>query len=354
MMTLLKYVLLGLGLIAMAGCIDEIDLNIDNESQFVIVDGLVSDVPGEYKVKLDFSPVIGVGNDNILTPISGAQVSLIGDNGTSVPYTEDDEDLGVYKAFTSVTPGISYHIDITTPDGQNITSIPTIAPESSLDITELDFEVAKVENFNVVGNITVTDFVDLFVSLDLAGKRRHPVRWRLDGEYQYLEQGRMLLNPKTCYIKETIDFNNIAILNTEEVATETVENVQLFRTLMNHRFHLLYCFHVFQYALTDEEYNYWSRVEELVNIDGTLFDPPPGSIIGNLVNNTNENGRVQGYFSVVGQTSKRFFVDVSKKDEFARSECADGFAGRNNPPRCSQCTLIRNSTLVKPPYWKIE
>ena len=161
----------------------------------------------------------------------------------------------------------------------------------------------------------------------------------------------MLLNPRKCFIKETIDFNNIAIINTDDVATDRIEDVQLFSTLMNFRFHLLYCFHVFQYALTDEEFNYWNRVEELVNIDGTLFDPPPGSIVGNLVNNTNDNGRVQGYFSIVGQKSERFFVDVTKRDEFAQSECIDGFAGRNNPPRCSDCTLINNSTLVRPPYW---
>ncbi len=353
MMTLLKYILLGLGVVTIAGCIDEIDLNIDNDSQFVIVDGLVSDVPGEYQVKLDFSPVIGVGNDNILTPISGARVELNGSDGSSVTYTEDEEDLGVYKAFTSVEPGVSYQLDVVTPDGQSISSLPTVAPEPTLDITELNFDVSSIESFNAVGNVISTDFVDLFVSIDLAGKERHPVRYRLDGEYQYQEAGRMLLNPRICYIKETTDFNNIAILNPDEIASDRIDNFQLFSTLMTFKFNQIYCFHVFQYALTDEEYNYWSRVEELVNIDGTLFDPPPGSIVGNLVNNTDENGRVQGYFSVVGQKSDRFFVDVTDKGAFARSECEDGFAGRNNPPRCSECTLINNSSLVRPPYWEL-
>ncbi len=351
MIRVIRFIIVIVGLISISSCIDEINLNIDNDSSFVIVNGLVSDVPGEYHVKLDYSPIIGVGNDNIFTPISGAQVVLNGSDGSSVMYTENPEDLGDYMATTSVTPGVSYQLDIITPDGQSISSQPTVAPEASLDITGLDFDVANVENFNTLGNVVSTEFVDLFVSLDLAGKKRDALRWRLEGEYQFVERGRMLLNPRTCYIKEQLDFNNIAIINTEEVAGDAIEGRQIFRTLMNERFNLIYCFHVFQYSLTEEEYNYWQRVEELVNIDGTLFDPPPGSIIGNLVDNNNEDGRVQGYFSIVGQNSKRLFVDVSQRGAFAESTCVDGFGGRNNAEECSNCPLIRGASLVKPSYW---
>lgn len=335
----------------LSACIDEISLNIDTDRQFVIVQGQVSDVLDMHQVTLAFSPIIGVGNDNILTPISGASVSLEGDNNTSVVFTESTDDPGTYEAFTATTPGVTYSLEVNTPDGQQIRSNPTVAPTSTVDIDALDFEISAIESFNALGNLVTTEFVDVNVSLDLSGPERPSLRWRLDGQYQYLERGRMLLNPRTCYIEETTDFNNIAIINTEEVAGNVVENRQIYSTLLSHKFNLIYCFHVFQYTLSEDEYNYWNRVEQLVNIDGTLFDPPPGSIVSNLVDMSNDASRVQGYFSVVGETSKRLFVDVTQKGAFAESECIDGFGGRNNPPRCSDCPTIRGSSLVRPPYW---
>lgn len=335
----------------LSACIDEISLNIDTDRQFIIVQGQVSDRLDMHQVSLAFSPIIGVGNDNILTPISGASVSLSGDDNTTVVFTESTDEPGTYEAFTATIPGVSYSLEVNTPDGSQIRSNPTVAPRSSVDIEALDFEISTIESFNALGNLVSTEFVDVNVSLDLTGTDRPSLRWRLDGEYQYLERGRMLLNPRTCYIKETTDFNNIAIINTEEVAGDVVENRQIYSTLLNQKFNLIYCFHVFQYTLTEEEYDYWNRIEQLVNIDGTLFDPPPGSIVSNLVDISNDASRIQGYFSVVGETSKRLFVDITQKGSFAESECIDGFGGRNNPPRCSDCPSIPGSSLVKPEYW---
>ncbi len=335
---------------AVPSCIDEIDLNIDTERQFIIVNGLVSDVPDTYHVKLDYSPIIGVGNDNILTPVPSAQVVLKGDNGSSVQFFEKEDDDGLYEAFTATIPGVSYELEINTPDGLQIKSSPTLAPEPLLEIDTLKFDISIIENFNAAGNLITTEFVDLLISLKLPPDKRPYIRWRIKGEYKFVEAYRMALNPKICYVKENIDFNNIAILNTEDVGTDELSNFQLLSALMNDRFNQRYCFHVFQYGISEEEYLYWKRVKELINIDGTLFDPPPGSIVGNLITDENSGGRVQGYFSVVSQKSKRLFVDVTDKGTFAESVCSLRF-NANNPQKCFDCLTINGSSYTKPTYW---
>jgi len=64
-------------ILILPSCIDEIELDIDNDAQFVVIDASISDVGGLYTVSVKTSPILGVGNDNIFTPISGATVALV-------------------------------------------------------------------------------------------------------------------------------------------------------------------------------------------------------------------------------------------------------------------------------------
>jgi hypothetical protein len=56
------------------GCIDEIRLKIDDDNKSLAIEGLISDIFDTYQIRVHYSAVIGVGNDNVLEPISGAQV----------------------------------------------------------------------------------------------------------------------------------------------------------------------------------------------------------------------------------------------------------------------------------------
>ena len=262
----------------------------------------------------------------------------------------NDESEGVYEAELATTPGVSYTLNVSTPDGQNITSTPTVAPQSTIGIDSLDFAISKEERFNNEGFLITTEFVNVLADLNLTGAQRPFLRWRATGEYQFQEDARFLLNPKTCYVKESIDFNNLPILNTQEVATDRVDDLQILTTLLNERFLITYLFNVFQYTVTEDELKYWEKVEELVNIDGTLFDPPPGAIVGNLNAENDDEARVQGYFSVVAEVSDRLFVDVAQKGGFAITTCTRGFM-QENPAKCDDCLTINNSSLVRPPYW---
>jgi hypothetical protein len=112
----------------------------------------------------------------------------------------------------------------------------------------------------------------------------------------------------------------------------------------------VYCFHVTQYSITQSEYDYWARVNELVSIEGTLFDPPPGSISGNLVDVNNDQGRVQGYFSIAAAKSKRLFAVVSDQGFFPEQPCSLNFRDES-PEKCSDCLKINGSSYQRPSYW---
>ena len=92
-------------------CVDEIGLNVDTEQRTLVVDGFVTDSLGNFNLKLSQSSVIGVGNDNILTPIPGATVQLMDSEGQVYPYTAEEEGIYTLSAFKALR-GKEYFIDI--------------------------------------------------------------------------------------------------------------------------------------------------------------------------------------------------------------------------------------------------
>ena len=333
-------------------CIDEITLDIDNDQRFVIVEGLVTDVAGLYAVSVNNSPVIGVGNDNIFEPIEGCQVSLIDNTGRAISFIESTEDRGTYERnLVGLDLDKTYHIEVILPDGDVIESIPQPLPSAFVPIDFVEWDVIDVEFINESGNVATRPFVEIYVN-SLPIENDGFVRWRVTGEFDIIERAFGLLNPRHCYVSQAIDVNDILIANTEEFVEGRIVREPVSRLPIDSRFNILYLFNVSQFSMNEEEYIYWTNIEKLVNVDGTLFDPPPGIISGNLRNVTDPSKIVQGYFSVSRLSFFRRFVNIAERGYFADTDCLTR-PNANNPAKCLDCTTLPNSTLVRPPYWLI-
>jgi hypothetical protein len=112
----------------------------------------------------------------------------------------------------------------------------------------------------------------------------------------------------------------------------------------------LYAFTVTQQRISEREYNFWKQADQLINVDGTLFDLPPGTIKSNLFNVDNPNEVIPGYFSVVSKTRKIAFVSPFDIGYQPKTICTT-IPNRPNPDQCGNCLVIFNSTLEKPDYW---
>jgi len=91
-------------------------------------------------------------------------------------------------------------------------------------------------------------------------------------------------------------------------------------------------------------------VKEVIDIDGGLFDPPPGTIIGNIRNVDNPDDVAVGDFSVSSVFFKRAFVNRDDTGVFIRDKCG-GFRF-DVPFGCMNCLEITQSTLERPDYWE--
>ncbi len=64
-----------------------------------------------------------------------------------------------------------------------------------------------------------------------------------------------------------------------------------------------------QYGLTREGYDYWNEMAKTTETTGSIFDPLPSRITGNIRSVTTPEEAVFGFFSAGESTSKRIFIN---------------------------------------------
>lgn len=332
-------------------CIDEIGLNVDTEQRSIVIDGFVTDSLVDFQLKIAESSVIGVGNDNILDPVSGATVQLLDTDGGVYPYTELADEPGTYEIYTfKALRGKSYFIDIILSDGRHYQSIPqTLRSQSSIE--NISYEVGEETFRNNAGELITENIISAKIATNFSEAEVPPfLRWRVSGQYQVQENYPMALNPRRCYVGVNLDLNDIRILDASQINGGALFEQVIAQTPYDFRFGEQFCFHVSQFSISEEEFNYWNNIKEVIDIDGSLFDPPPGTVIGNIRNVDDPNDVAVGYFSVASVFFKRYFVNRDETGFSVRSKC-EGFFLRV-PFACDDCLLLNNSTLIKPPYWE--
>ncbi|WP_460634352.1 DUF4249 domain-containing protein [Larkinella harenae] len=80
----------------------------------------------------------------------------------------------------------------------------------------------------------------------------------------------------------------------------------------SNRLKVRYSLLVKQYALTQEAHEYWQNLKKNTESLGSLFDPQPFQVIGNIRSVTDRNEPVVGYLSGYSVEEKRIFVSSSQ------------------------------------------
>ncbi|MBK8566508.1 MAG: DUF4249 domain-containing protein [Saprospiraceae bacterium] len=328
-------------------CIDEVKLDIDSNRTWVNVDGLVTDSLQVQTIKIKRSAVIGVGNDNILTPVEGCTVKVLDDGGQSFDFTETEP--GVYTHEMQGVPGRTYYMEAKLPDGKTILSRPSVLMKAP-PLLPITAEVTQKTTIGTNGRAITTNQLSLGMNTEIGASERPYLRWRATGEYEFKEAYPMALNTKTCYIKNNLDFNNIKIFDPSELEGTSLKDEPFLNTAFDYRFADQYCFHLFQYAMSEDEYQYWEQMRDIVTIDGSLFDPPPGTVQGNLYDPNDPDELILGYFSVAGVAYSREFVNANSLGFFVEPRCSS-LPFRPQYPDCRACETILFSSLEKPLYW---
>ena len=233
-----------------------------------------------------------------------AQVSIEGDRGTSYRLTEGTG--GRYLLLNTVPDaGQQYRLRIRTAGGQEYLS-----------------EYVPVKLTPPIDSVTWRvggEGVQVFVNTHdpLANTRFY--RWEFSETWEFSTPFSLLYT----YKKGTREYpgevtgrcwtgassRNVILGSSARLSEDIIYQYPL--TLLapsspKHR--IRYSILVRQYALTQQGYDYWQNLKRNTENLGTLFDPQPSQVSGNIRSVSNPDEPVLGFFSASSEQEKRIFI----------------------------------------------
>jgi hypothetical protein len=96
-----------------------------------------------------------------------------------------------------------------------------------------------------------------------------------------------------------------------------------------------------QYAISKEAYDYWQSLKSSTELTGSIFDPQPGQITGNVHSLSNPNEPVLGFISASSAQETRIFIP---------SAAIDGW-NYVSPVGCNIINVPANRDSVEYYFW---
>ena len=333
-------------------CIDPLDINIDKEVNILVVEGSITTQPGPHKIRLTLSAKYGSVFDGFVRPVQKAKVVIRDSDGENFTLTEDENGSGIYSTSASFLPivGKSYTLLIKTGSGIDYTSLPETITKAS-EILELNTEFSKVP----IDDILFQTGLNVYATFQDDPAEQNFYMWQNSGTYQTITHPENFLArdplggpavipaPKPCcsdcWVNETAD-NSLRLLKDNNVNGNMISDLAAFVEDDGVRFADKYLIRIEQHSLSREAFQFFQLLRDQLSINGDIFDPPPATIRGNMINLTNPDENVIGYFRA---------SDVSIDSVFLTQEML------LEPKPLLQinddCQTYRGGTASRPDYW---
>ncbi|RMG30853.1 MAG: DUF4249 domain-containing protein [Bacteroidetes bacterium] len=267
--------LLGATFLFMA-CEQVVQLDLPTAAPRLVVDGLYTNQPGQQRVRLSYTAPYFTQEAE--PPVRGALVvvSELGGKQDTLAETE----RGIYRSEkTAILAGV-YVLHIFLPDGKHYRSQP-----------EMLYEVPPIDSLYFRENVALNEqdkgyniFID---TKDPAGVENY-YRWKryVNGQYQ----------------NEPLDI----IIGFDEYADgKDWLGIQINLNAVQKGDSIL----VEQLSISKAFYDYLFTLQQQTAFVGGIFDPPPASVKGNMVNVDDVNEQVLGFFRVAAVAQKRAVVE---------------------------------------------
>lgn len=315
---MLKKLIYLLLLLPMA-CIDPYQVKVPEGQQLLTVEGLIHTGPGPHAITLTRSDTYGSVFEGLIRPVTGATVIIRDNEGKITFLSESQEARGSYftpMGFRAVI-GKSYSLQIQTAEGKVYSSLPELI-ESVPEIENISIKTVTVP---VEGETTPRSGVQLISEINDPADQNNFYVWRLSPVVHVLDARPDLFvdretrtpAPKeccfTCYRTEVTGNQSLFIAMDDSFNGLTTRIPAGFIEDNGLRFVDKLRVDLKQYAVSQEAYRFLRLVKQQAEISGSIFDPPPATIRGNMISLEDPDEVVLGYFMAGGESSKRIYID---------------------------------------------
>ena len=334
------------------GCIDPIELDISEELRILVVEGFISTGPGPHQIKLSKSGKFGDLLKSVIKSEVGADV-WIRDNDGNVTF------------LTEVSPGTyftpdnwraelnkSYTLNIITGAGTQYTS----SPETIVPVAPIDSLILQFKKIPTADPAIFISGVEVFARFQDPPDSRDFYIWRNNGTYitethpelftiRPFFGGPPIPAPKDCCsICWIFEFNaDFSIKILDDKNSNGTINTELAAFIPDNglRFSSKYMAVIQQLSISSEAHAFFDLLEKQLSIDGDIFDPPPATIRGNMINLDRQDENVIGYFHASDVSIDTVFIERSVLEEFQNARQIN-----------DDCRVLRLATVDKPDFWE--
>jgi hypothetical protein len=341
------------------------------ETNVLVVEGNI-DGAAPIVVKLSRTRMVTAGDTAGRKYELQARVSVEDDHQNSYSLTEAGN--GIYTSISTVNlnPSYQYRLHIFTFDNREYQS--TFVPfKSSPPIDSINWGI-KDNGVQVYINTHDPQNATKYY------RWTYNETWEFHSEYTsdfYYDAATNTVLPRTIEVNQcwqSDSSSSIYLGSSTQLASDLIYESPLpYFQLHDEKLSVLYSILVTQYALDVNGYNFWVAMKSNTENVGSIFDPQPNEMMGNIHCITNPSESVVGYVNAGNSVQKRFYISNSSLppgwniyaycpllmvpadslhyyftggyDPISRTQT--GYVAASEG--CVDCTL--SGTNIKPPFW---
>lgn len=357
---------------------------VEQAERYLVVDGYVDKISGNASIVL--SRTKNLSESNAILPQINAQVRIEVESGQT--YFLNDLGTGDYVAegiFLSASDrcklvirsdGKEYESELVgAKDTPEIDSITYVADETGVRVDVTTHDPTNSTGYYQWKFEETVKYRSAFYSGYIY----------VDGEYEMRTAANDIYYCWKTEPSTTILVSSSAGLSEDVIYKRTLTFLPSTSWKIENRYSIL----VKQFAIDEETYNYWIQLMKNTETVGSLFDPQPSQITGNLRCISNPLEPIIGYFSVRSIKEKRLYIDASELPKYTNiingyESCSPyemdsllfadypdgppfgsllvsavnatggpGIIGyTTHSSSCIDCRLVRNGSVDEPDWWE--
>lgn len=275
-------------------------------NNILVVEGYIDGANGT-DVTLSKVASFGERDSSFQKYVSDATIIIEDDKGNTFPLSNVGN--GNYSARFSLNPNFKYHLRIETQDQKQYVS-DFVEYKYSPPINSISY---KMEEGGARFYLSTQDYNNQskFYRWKFEETWRFHSFYRTDLKYDRIKK-QVVDNPEQSYYCWQSDYSKEVLINSTVNLNQDVIRDMPINFIPNGSFKLsdIYSINVRQFVMDSLGYNYYQQLKKNTEETGSIFDPQPGNLRGNIKNIKDPSEMVIGYIGAGSSYQLREFFQI--------------------------------------------
>lgn len=285
-------------------CISKLDIETNPPPRKLIVDGFITDAPGPHSIRLLRLTALGSNAPNEIN----ASVSITDNEGTETVLLEVEPGKYDTPELFQGKIGNSYTLNVKTISGVSYISTPQTIPDGP-DIDSVIFRFKKLPSAdpnNIRSGVEVfsqwQDPPEENFYLWIKHKGAYQIRTRPDLAHDMFGEPAPKDCCAICFVNEPVKPLNV--LSDFRENGQTITASVAFIEDDGLRIKRMFFMELNQLNISREAFEFYDEVSTQLSINGSILDPPPSTITGNMVSTSDQDQIAIGFFGAFRSSTR--------------------------------------------------